>query len=138
MNQSLVLDASVAVKWFFLDEPLREKALEVRSQLIAQPDRFLVPSLFHTELMHVLARKSKNDAHFVSQSVNLILRLGIRTCMLSEKGIKSAVKLTCHGLSGYDATYAALAHEHDAKWITADLKAIKKAGKTLAVSLELF
>lgn len=138
MNSLFILDASVAVKWFFLEEPLRENALDVRAHLVQRPQDFLVPSLFYTELLHVLVKKSHGDFDFVSQSIDVVLRLGIRSGSLSSDGFSRAVRLTCNGLSGYDATYAALAVENKGKWVTADLKALKKVESRFSLSLEKF
>ncbi len=45
-----MLDTSVAVAWFFLEEPLREAALAVRADLRERPERYFVPHLFYSEL----------------------------------------------------------------------------------------
>jgi predicted nucleic acid-binding protein len=130
-----VLDASVAVKWFFVDEPSRDQALAVRGRLSSRPESFLVPPLFHSEILHVLARKSQGDAAFVARGLELLLRLGIRTLGLSERGWALAAAWACRGLSGYDATYVALAEELDAQWLTADLQAAKRVGGRRALGL---
>lgn len=41
-----ILDTSVVAAWFFLDEPHRPKALEVRAHLRDAPERYIVPPLF--------------------------------------------------------------------------------------------
>jgi predicted nucleic acid-binding protein len=128
MSRLFVLDASIIVKWFFVDEPQREKALEVRSHLVERPNQFMVPILFHSELLHVLTRKSERDSVFVTEALEVILKLGIRAMPLSADGLHIAAKLCCDGLSGYDATYAALAQENKAKWLTADAEAVKRIG----------
>ncbi len=123
----LVLDASVAVKWFFLEEPLRDQALAVRLDLIHNPKRFAVPPLFYSEVLHVLSKKSKQDLRFVEQAQGLIWRLSIPTIPLTDRGFKEAARFACDGVSGYDATYLALALELNAKWVTADVQAVKKS-----------
>lgn len=130
-----VLDTSVAVAWFFLDEPLREAALAVRADLREHPSRYFVPHLFHSELAHVLARKSERDVSFVRQGLALILRLGIRTVPLSERALLGLAERTSGGLSGYDATFVVLAEDLGARWLSADIRAAKVAGRALAVPL---
>ena len=66
-----VLDASVAVPWFFLDEPARDVALSIRTAIRDRPQDFVVPPLFHSELLHVLARKSDKDTRFVRAAIRL-------------------------------------------------------------------
>lgn len=123
-----VLDTSVAVGWFFTDEPLREAALAVRADLRDAPARYLVPPLFHVELIHVLSRKSGRNVAFVRDALRLVLRLGIRTLPLPEAALLRAVDWTCKGLSGYDATFVALAEEVNGLWLTADDGAARIVG----------
>jgi predicted nucleic acid-binding protein len=130
-----VLDTSVVVAWFFVDEPLRAAALAVRADLRDLPERYFVPHLFHSELAHVMARKSARDAHFVRQGLALVLRLGIRTVALSQDAVLGLAERVCGGMSGYDATFVALAKDLGAKWLTADLQAAKIAGQALAMPL---
>jgi predicted nucleic acid-binding protein len=130
-----VLDTSIAVAWFFLDEPLREAALAVRAELREHPESYFVPHLFYSELAHVLARKSARDARFVRQGLALILRLGIRTMPLSEGALLGLAERISGGLSGYDATFVVLAEDLGARWLTGDARTAKVAGRALAVSL---
>jgi predicted nucleic acid-binding protein len=133
-----VLDTSVAVGWFFADEPLRSDALAVRARLSDEPQRFVVPTLFYSELVHVLARKSGRDAEFVQRAVTISLRLGIRTVALSEQGWQDAARWSCRGISGYDATSVALAQDLNARWLTADERAVKISGTDFSEMLRGF
>jgi predicted nucleic acid-binding protein len=128
----LVLDTSLVVPWFFEDEPLREQAIRVRAELRDAPHRFLVPALFHSELVHVLARKSARDEKFVRRALELVLALGIRTLPLSQFALQRMAHWTCRGLSGYDATFVALAESVNGRWLTADREAAAIVGRSLA------
>jgi len=123
-----VLDASIAAPWFFVDEPTHRLSLRVRAEVVERPDVFVVPPLFHSELLHVLARKSGADAAFVASAIDLVLRLGIRTLPLSEAAWRRASHWACRGMSGYDATYVALAEDLSGFWLTSDDRAAKRAG----------
>jgi predicted nucleic acid-binding protein len=129
----LVLDTSVAAAWFFVDEPHRREALEVRSSLRDSPERFVVPALFHSELLHVLARKSGRDLPFVREALGLLLRLGIRTLSLSDAALAAAARWACRGLSGYEATFVGLAEDLGGRWLTADARAARLVGPRRAV-----
>ncbi len=131
-NLVTILDTSVVIKWFFTDEPLRREALAVRAAVADNPRRFVVPHLFLTELIHVLARKSGSDLAFVEQALGLVLRLGLVTLGLSERGLAECCAWSCKGLSGYDATFIALARECDGVWLTADEKAVSLVTPDLA------
>lgn len=121
-----ILDASVIVKWFFTDELLQEQALDVQRHAIANPNRFIVPHLCYSELLQVIARKSGNDPVFLKRCLELVSKMGLRTFWLSTDALIKAAEFSCQGLSGYDATYLALAEDLKAHWLTADQKAAKK------------
>lgn len=130
-----VLDTSVVVKWFFTDEPLRQEALAVRAAVAERPRAFVVPHLFLSELIHVLARKSGSDLPFVDRALGLVVRLGFVTLGLSDEGLSVCSRWSCEGLSGYDATFVALASEVHGTWLTADEKASRLVGPDLATHL---
>ncbi len=130
-----VLDTSVAAGWFFSDEPLREESLAVRHDIGEAPQRYVVPPLFHSELVHVLSRKSARDEGFVREALGLILRLGIRTLSLSEGALFRSAYWACRGLSGYDATFVALAEDIGGRWLTGDERAAKIAGRRATATL---
>ncbi|MFN2426323.1 MAG: PIN domain-containing protein, partial [Candidatus Binatia bacterium] len=67
----LVVDTSIVVPWFFTDESRRGHALTARDAIRDQPARFVVPPLFHSELVHVLARKSARNERFVREALGL-------------------------------------------------------------------
>lgn len=131
-----VLDTSVAAAWFFEDDPAHAASLAVREDLKDRADSYIVPWLFYAELIHVLARKSGGRRAFVRAAVQLIIRLGLRTLGSSEPVMIRAASWACKGLSGYDATFVALAEDLGARWVTADARAARKAGKERAVALD--
>jgi predicted nucleic acid-binding protein len=131
-----VLDTSIAVSWFFTDDPGREQALAVREDLKQRPDRYFVPPLFHAELVHVLARKSARDARFTKEALRLVLRLGIRTLPLSEDALLRTTDWACQGISGYDTTFVALAEDLGGRWLTADERAASVVGDKAAHTVD--
>lgn len=135
MPDLTVLDTSVAVGWFFTDEPQRRDAVAVRDDLRIHARSYVVPPLFHAELVHVLSRKSDRDARFVADALALILRTGIRTLALSEDALRRTVHWACKGLGGYDATFIALAEDLGGRWLTADERAVKLVGRRVGEPL---
>lgn len=132
-----ILDASVAVAWFFTDEPSRDRALKVRAHMCDHASNYVVPHLFHSEVAHVLARKSGRDREFATRAHGLLLNLGFRTLALSQEAINRVSHWTCAcGLSGYDATYVALAEDLRGRWLTSDEKAVKLAGTDVCCLLD--
>lgn len=124
----IVLDASVAVKWFVDSEPLAGEARAVLSDIEGAPGAFLVPELFMTELMAVLVRIG--DGPRVHEALRLVEELGLTRIGNGRELLRSAATFACDwGLSGYDATYLALASLTGSRWLTADARAAKKVKK---------
>ena len=125
-----VLDASVALKWFFadrVDETLVAPAIGLLQRFQTGEDRFLCPPHFIAEMAAVLARESPETAN---DSVNDLLTMTWET-MADEVVYRRAIALANtldHHL--FDTLYHAVALVHGAKLVTADAKYFKKA-KTL-------
>lgn len=130
-----IVDASVIVKWFFTDEPLRAQSLELQKKLVHNPLGFACPHLFYAEIIHVFSRKSGKNLSFVQEALGLITSLGIPTIFLTAEGLQNAAQFTCRGLSGYDASYLALAKQLRGRWVTADAKAAQMAPAELVMEL---
>ncbi|MEM1949829.1 MAG: type II toxin-antitoxin system VapC family toxin [Candidatus Caldarchaeum sp.] len=65
----LVLDASVAVKWFNV-EPLREKALTIRNRYASGEIELIAPDLLH----HEVASALKYNPRFGIEDVDALRR----------------------------------------------------------------
>jgi predicted nucleic acid-binding protein len=130
----IVLDASVAVKRFASGEPLVKEASAVLDHVERAPDDFVVPELFMNELLAVLAKFG--DKARVAEAMTLVEELGIPRVGNGHQLIQAAAEVACDwGLSGYDATYVALARLSGAKWLTADARAVKKVRQGSLVTL---
>ena len=122
-----VLDASVALKWFFADradEPLIPPAISLLQRFQADGDRFLCPPHFMAEMAAVLARESPDTAN---DSVNDLLTMTWET-MADEAVYRRAIVLAetlDHHL--FDTLYHAVGLVHGATLVTDDAKYFKKA-----------
>ena len=122
-----VLDASVALKWFFADradEPLVAPAIALLQRFQTGEDRFLCPPHFMAEMAAVLARESPESA---KDNVNDLLTMTWET-MADEVVYRRAIALANtldHHL--FDTLYHAVALVHGATLVTADAKYFKKA-----------
>ena len=122
-----VLDASVALKWFFVDradEPLVAPAIALLQRFYTGDDRFLCPPHFIAEMAAVLARETPDTAN---DSVNDLLTMTWET-MADEVVYRRAIALA-HTLDHhlFDTLYHAVALVHGATLVTADAKYLKKA-----------
>lgn len=134
-----ILDTSVAVKWFFNDEPHREDAVRVLDFLTRKPDSVMVPDFFFHELTAVCIRKTGYEKKLVLEYLNTVYQMGITKIDLGEELSQEAINLACdYKISFYDAIYVALARLMKGIWLTADKKALHKLPKNLARHLPEF
>lgn len=112
-------------KWL-LDEPGREKALEILDEVVSHPRRFAVPMLVWYELTHVLMRAT-GDFGTASRNLARIIHLGIPAFAATAERCERAMALASRsGLSGCDAHYVVLAEELLGRWVTFDEKAARR------------
>lgn len=137
LNSPLVLDASIAVKWFFNDEPLVVEAKSVLADLVEKPKRFMVPVLFFIEVSAVLIKKTKWDSKFTRKALTHIYDLGIVAIPFGKKLHDEAIGIVHdYKISFYDAIYVSTAKAFNGKWLTADVKAVAQIPATHAISLK--
>lgn len=117
-----VIDASVAVKWLLADEG-HPHADRVLGTLLDRPEAFAVPELFAFEVFSVIHRLHPNGAEAFSQVMIPILQCGLLRQPMTEELSRAATPFVRSGLTGYDASYAALAKVLEGRWLTYDRKA---------------
>ncbi len=132
----IVVDASVAIKWFVTSEPLVEEAERVLGEIEENPARFLVPDLFMNELLAVLCRLPGSTPTKVKEALSLVEALGMTRVGNGHELLALAADLADRWrLSGYDATYLALAFLAGGEWLTADARAVRRVSDRDLVSL---
>jgi predicted nucleic acid-binding protein len=124
---SHIVDASVAVKWFF-EEPGSQSAAELRrseTDLVA-PD-FVVAEIGNAALKKYRKKEiSPADAIFTVQRAPALFSSLIPVLELMERAMTISVRL---GHPIYDCLYLALAEREQALLITADEEMIAAARK---------
>ncbi|MBW2330071.1 MAG: type II toxin-antitoxin system VapC family toxin, partial [Deltaproteobacteria bacterium] len=103
-----VVDASVAVRWFLKDEG-HPNADAVLYTLIDRPESFAVPELFCFEVYAVLCRLHPSGHDVFIKGMIPILNSGVFRQPMTERLANQAARFVKKGLTGYDATYVALA-----------------------------
>lgn len=122
-----VLDASVAIKWFVTDEPGADEAIELLDRIRDAPEEFVVPELFFNEMLAVLIRLGGRDDSAVRSYLEALQDLGLERVGNGRELLARAADLACaHGVTGYDAVYAASAELVGGCWVTADARAHRK------------
>jgi predicted nucleic acid-binding protein len=118
---SFVLDASIAAAWFLPDEQ-SEAAEGLLGALGIAPG--LVPSLFWFEARNLFVMAERRGRLTSGAALAAILKL--RSLALNDSGTGNDVAIIDialrHGLSGYDASYVALAKSAAMPLATADRK----------------
>ena len=123
-----VVDASVAVRWFLKNENHPHANAVLRS-LIDHPERFAVPELFCFEVYAVLCRMHPSGHQIFVKGMMPILNGGIFRQPMTVKLANRAARFVGKGLTGYDASYAALAKDMNGTWLTFDAKAHRRLAR---------
>ncbi len=122
---SVVVDASVAVKWCLPSgrEELVAEAEELLASSRRDEIRFLVPDLFWVELANALwkaVRRGELSADNAASAISFMRDLDIAT-LASVDLVPQALDLAVtYGRTVYDSLYVALAMQSKTKLITAD------------------
>jgi len=127
-----ILDASVVLKWFFEEEG-SELAMRYLEQVLNQPRNFAIPELLFYELQNILFRIKLNSEQ--KKLFESALRLGWKRFPCTAELSRLTAEYQALGLSGYDASYCALAKFLNGVWITADQKAFQKVRHTRLAKL---
>ena len=120
-----VVDASVGIK-LFINEPLSDKADALFAHLAADPPAFLaVPDLFFVECANILWKHVRRFGYPVAEAHRDLVSLGRLSLHSTSTASLMAAALTIavtHGITAYDACYAALARHLGVPCVTADEK----------------
>lgn len=121
MDTHVVLDTSVVIKWFRQGEVLAERALALRAAYLEGHSLISVPTLLAYELANVLRYKGDLTTAQVEDAVQSLFDMGLTWEAPSAPTIRRAVALARDlDTTVYDATFAALAENLEATFITAD------------------
>ena len=132
----IVVDASVAIKWFIRDEPLVAEAEQVLGEIERNPAPYAVPELFMNELLAVLCRLPASRPSQVQEALKLVEALGVTRVGNGHELLALAADFAGQWrLSGYDAVYVALAALSDGVWLTADDHAARRISKSSLVQV---
>lgn len=133
MRQQLVVDASVAIKWF---KRLQEtQAEEATSIFRAHGDGIItitVPEIFFYEIPNVLIKRYKFPSEEVKDFDSALYGLSVVMVGLTKPLLELAIQITNRfDLSFYDAMYFAVAQSLDIDCVTADEKAYQSIRTSL-------
>ena len=126
----LVLDASVAVKWFNV-ESLRKEALTIRSKYANGEIDLIAPDLLHYEVANALRYNPRFGIEDVKTALKALQDMSITTYEFKGELLERAVELAYKfGIPLYDAVYVSLAVLQNATLYTADKEVVAKVPLT--------
>ncbi len=129
----LVIDASVAIKWY-----VREEDSEIAHRILVSPPRLHAPVLLRLELANGLWKNWRRKLITIGQvgeataSIDRTIGAWRETERLLEAALKLSFDLD-HAV--YDCIYLALAQQLNAVCVTADKRLLSIAPKGLVVAL---
>lgn len=123
----IVLDASVAIKWF-LREPETDQALALVRSLFAGTEIAMVPELFYYEVFSVVIRKHQDPPGWAAGGWPWLMRVPLKRLPMDSALAGVMMEFVKAGLTGYDAAYAAMARQYGVPWMTFDDRAARTLG----------
>lgn len=133
-NNAIVLDASVAIKWFH-EESDTVDAEAVQEWVANGEVRALVPPLLFYEVANALTFKASSRVEEIIAAHRLLEQMPFQVVEVAHAILEDAIRVAHqHRISVYDAIYIALALFSGARLVTADKKLVG-AVKSPVVSL---
>ena len=123
-DMNIVLDASVAVKWFNeKDEDHVENALKIQDQKISGSLEIIVPDLFFLEVLNTFLTKSGFGLQEVSIIQQSLQKLNLKVECTDNIILENTLRIASgNGLTIYDSLYIAVSKIYDIPLYTEDKK----------------
>jgi predicted nucleic acid-binding protein len=132
--REIVIDASVAAKWYLPAEEGEKQALAILDEYVMGKLSIIAPSLLYYEVANALlvaSRRERISEETYRQAVGSLFELALTIQPLEqywELALKMAVD---YQRSIYDAAYLALAASRNVKLVTGDRRLFNAAGAHL-------
>jgi predicted nucleic acid-binding protein len=126
-TKGLVIDASVAAKWFIPEED-SDKASKILQEYADGKIELYAPDLLIYEVINVMRYRPDIDEEALANNVDSLFKLQLNLIPPSpDITSEAAAKAKLFNLSVYDACYIAIAEALSANLITADEKLYAKS-----------
>lgn len=125
-RKTLVLDASVIIKWFTQEEK-REQAINLRENYINGEIEIVVPDLLLYEISNALRFNSNFQEEDIKEAIQSLFDMEISIIVPVPEILQKTINIAySKEITIYDALYIALAQIIDFDFITADEKLYEK------------
>lgn len=122
MPMAAVVDASVVVKWFVVEEG-SEKALEIRDKYVGGEVRLIAPELLIFEVLNALYYKGLFSVEEMKEIAESLDAYSFELYPLRGEYAKKALEVAYeNNITIYDASYVSLALLKNTYVYTADVK----------------
>jgi predicted nucleic acid-binding protein len=120
----IVLDASVAVKWFNTkNENHVEQALAIQKKKMSGEIRIIVPDIFFLEVLNAFITKSRFNIEDISIVREVLFKMDLEVKYPDDSLLSDSAEIAlAEGLTIYDSLYIAVAKSSDAYLYTEDKK----------------
>ncbi|MDA8088173.1 MAG: type II toxin-antitoxin system VapC family toxin [Nitrospiraceae bacterium] len=128
----LVVDASVALKWYLSDEEHGEKALDILDGHVSDRLSLLAPALLEFEVANALIiakRRGRVGEEDALKAMEGFADLGIGFYPLAHLFKRMPAYCDHHNISAYDAAYIVLADDLKVDLLTADKRLFNSTRK---------
>ncbi|MBI2588306.1 type II toxin-antitoxin system VapC family toxin [Candidatus Berkelbacteria bacterium] len=132
----LVIDASVAIKWFS-SEIDQDKAVLVLERVYQNKLTLAAPNLLIYEIGNALWKGKKLDEKRILAALDSLYFPSFNLAPLDIGSIKLAISfMTRYDITFYDAAYAGLAYEMGCPLLTANPKHFQKISEIVVIELK--
>jgi len=125
----IVIDASVVLKWYLIDESWSKAAHEILERFVFQELYILAPNLLEYEVLnglHIAGERGRIEQKMLIMAVEAFLGLGIDLRDISSNYEKVLHFSTVYDLTVYNSSYLELASTEGIELVTADEKLYNK------------
>jgi predicted nucleic acid-binding protein len=137
-RKTLVLDASVGVKWFSTENELAlNQALEIRDAHISNEITVVVPDLFYYEVANSIVHKKFFSDAMVLSVTSALFDLGFHAIPVNSEILSLSAELSRKfNITIYDSCYMAIARNMRCPLVTANPRHQKKVPGFEIIPLE--